>query len=309
MSMSCASRTVDRINEGYDWGGVGLHNIFAGHAGYQVFQNRLLGPLIAVAIQKITGMNNADSCQTTVMLGIYLSGLIIFFGILRKTNHLIAIVSAISTMFFYIVLQTPNQGHLEDSLDLALLSAFLCLVYSNASWKFLIPVFILQIINKETGLAIAAWIMISSFNIYSRRVKVDFKKIIVGIAMFLIGVTYIHWCRTSLWRGPLTEPMCSHLVFFGQWWMFSFKMPNIPWMIANMPGPLLIFALLLSGPFIIKNQFKNQKWQLFALNLMILIPVILFGMIGEQRVWIETVPFVVISFAAGNLIRGNAKDS
>ena len=287
----CAARVLDLINGGNWTQGTNPANFFAGHAGFQVFQNRFLTPAIAAVIQHAFGMTGADAIQTTCEIGLYLASLSVYFGVRKRASMPTAVGAVVAAMFLIVSLTTHNQGHLEDMYDVAILAWFVYLMYYSCRWTAFLPVFAIQMLNKEYGLLIAVWIGLSAFR---RGQNVNVRQLATGIILFAIGVAFVHWSRSVFYHGSLNAlaPTVG-----GQWWTFSVQPWNLAWMIPNRPAVILSALALICTPLLLKRHIGDRFAPVMITNLLMLAAICCFGWVGEQRVWIETIPFTVIPLA------------
>ncbi|EDN70510.1 membrane protein [Beggiatoa sp. PS] len=106
---------------------------------------------------------------------------------------------------FFIALSDSNWLYLWDFLDIIVFTLFIygILAYKN-NWYFLF-VFGIAILNKESGLFIALWLILDALiekrdtNSFYFAMKLrDLKRLFLGIALLVGGIFFVEWIRDAL---------------------------------------------------------------------------------------------------------------
>lgn len=283
------------------------YSVLEGKPNWIAYQNRLLGPSIVYLISKI-GVSYSFALIIYIFLMTALQNLLLYF-LLRKMN--ISCHNAliwVSLYSFAFLLVQYHWFYPWDSIDAIIFTLFAYGIFQGKSLRYFLLLFCVELLNRETALFIALYIIIDSFHfgpVNNRFYLASKKKLIIGIFLILFGAIYTKAIRDYLFISrhnglPDTahELIGNHIylisnlknLFFYN--LFSLKVINTSFILGTIV--FLIYYVKL---------YTDAQIKLLLVYCAIVANILVFGLINETRMYIILIPFLIffIVFVDRNL--------
>jgi hypothetical protein len=239
-----------------------------------------------------------------------------YFGLWasRQTRG-IAAPFAITQAAAFVAFQDTHVLNPSDLVDYITWAWFAMLVFRRSAWWWYVPLFALEIHNREVALFIPMWLLIDrslSFERINGRWHISLRRVLVaGVACASIpaGAAYVRWLRHYCLTR--TIPPHSEPQKWGQVWGWP----------SNVAGFKQAFH---SGPYVTTGwQTRVEEWAFMAGTVMLVIGLVrfsvvtrrvgmalklailiggfygaslAFGLCDELRVWLCLIPFAMLLF-------------
>ena len=276
---------------------------------WRVYQNRLLGPF---SVKYLSHIFYAPYPQMYLFftMGLHvLKNLLCFCLINRLTGC--SRISLRYTLYFvvcFIFLQTVGWLYIWDYLDVIIFTMFLYGVLTHKkNWYFLLT-FCLALLNKESGLFIALWMILDAlieksdesrfyFSITSRHLR----RLLLGVVLVVGGIFFVDFVRDALFvkSSVRVDSIHTGIAYGKHIHVKLLKNPTI--LLNNIRTPtfilnFLVNILILAVPvFIIANRKKidDTIFKLVLILLSVYGTILVFGEINETRVYSILIPFFI----------------
>ncbi len=282
---------------------LGAAGILRGEPEYRVFQNRLLGPAIVELTAKATGQPFTPTYALCLSLLIALSNVLCFTLVRRVTGKSITALAATTAFVVAVVfMQDTSWFFLWDAIDLSTMVVFAYAVfYAKNDLRILVPLFLVELLNRESAEFIALWIVIVAVQqlwdeASGRRFsKAGLAQLFTGSALLVGGTLWTKWLRTELFRRSFDSRIGLDLKHSkdGQWitLLENLRVETLTHEVASFVIAIIAcsaIAYMLSRLFVLKGRDSYQEIiQITAMALAVWI----FGRVDETRVWLEFIPF------------------
>ncbi len=268
---------------------------------WHAFQNRLLAPYVSLWISKFgVSYLTAAIVYTFATIGL---AILTFYLLARRACG--QATEAVLWTLVYCFSFTFLQAYILmvwDATDMWLMTILAYLMTFSQRIRYLVPLYFLATLNRESGLYVALFVVIDSFDLSrwsSFRVRIaDRAKLAAGVAMLVIGVAYTKLSRDLLFdqlrpgaTGPQDDLLGNHRHFANN--IRDLFKHN--WMDENILHTAPVVGI---GIFLLWNIFRLTQVQLkiVIFSAAIFLAVMVFGILNETRVLFPFVPIFVFFF-------------
>ena len=276
---------------------------------WRLFQSRVLGPYSVHALARVTGWTTRQAYD--VMMFVWMA---VFFGVLigvawdwRPSLSVVAAVGA-GAAFLNAMLMQGEWLYPWDYLDLTIFTLIVWAVTRRKPLWVLVTIIAVEIVNREAATIMAGWLALDALLTLwlSRRsghhpleLGPARRQLAAAVVLIVASQATTAVLRTTLFVrevGPDLYPDASGpgaylaLQLIGnvnEMWVWLVPQPNI-----MLPYALLVIAIpILCGVGISAGR---EVGRISALFLVLWVFTIFFGLIGETRVWLAFVPYLVL---------------
>lgn len=284
--------------------------VVTGHPYSKEYQSRVLGPYIVLAISKIThSYLNAHFIFGFIAMTVagYLSWQL---GLRIGGDIKSSMVAFLALQFGFCYLLSPPWLYTWDYLGLVIFLVFLLMVVDQKSWQWFLGLFVLAILNRESGEFIAVWMILDPFAkaLFTRsgveRRIVNWRMVIAGFCCLISGIVVVEFLRAHLMieeMAPLLDPGSrGHQTGLGELLLqMRANMDLIRGALHTVrngfEAPMLIFPLAAIYYSIWLALREPKRWLGISLVMLAnLVAIFLVGNVLETRIYLELLPFVVL---------------
>ncbi len=282
--------------------------VTTGHPHWRVYQNRVLGPYLIKGLASMLSGDFTDAYLVLLVVTLALAGYQAW-RIGEKIGGVRTGWFALITLHLLFMLMFSRSWlYIWDFIGLNVFLAFVELVLSKRLWYWFAALFAVAILNRESGQFIALWMMLEPVCRWlvrrSLTGKPDLHMLISGAACAVVGAWLINYLRTTL----LVEEVGFNLIggtppgyglnFF---WALpgNFHVLLHAWnggFISNLSIIIaMIFFSAIAGLSIALMLKDTLRYLAFSITIMTMaLSILLFGYISETRVFIETIPILLM---------------
>jgi hypothetical protein len=271
--------------------------ITEGHAQWTVYQNRIAGPYMVLFLARATGMP-FEYAYRLVLQGLLLlsNGCALVIG-RRFTGGLRgawAIVLANASLFLAV---QHDYIYIWDYVDATTMLFFAYGVLRGRGLRFFVPLFFVELLNREAASFVALWIVLDAANdlFHPGRRSRGVPRLALGVVLGAGGAWWTHFIRDRLLRYK--PPDVSDLVLGQQnQWSYNLMTLHQP-LEADTVIALLMLAGLGYGYFRAAPRLGDRKFAIGLLLGAMVASTFAFARIDETRVWIAFIPFLVLCWS------------
>jgi hypothetical protein len=278
--------------------------VFLGTPTWRVYQSRVLGPYIVQALSyPLRSYESAYELFNVSCLTV--AGYLSYFAGTLINRQAGGIVSFLLFQCLFALLLNGYQLFVWDVIGVTIFYAFLIIVIRGLSWKWTVLLFAVAILNRESGLFIALWLLadpVCRWGLgrlgYGPKQPLDIYAIAAGAACMVLGILAIEALRTSLLIEELGNKTLSgygaHAFLPWQWTI------NTTISAAHSGQHLFLIVPAFVAVMLYLLVRTTATYPSLFLSLAVvwlaqLVALMIVGFIYETRVLIECIPFVGIA--------------
>jgi hypothetical protein len=284
------------------------YGIIEGRPHWRAYSNRLLGPYSVYFISQLGGISFEKSLEIFYFLLLSAQNLILFSLISSDTRHSYqkGLEYTIYHSFLFISMQ-DYYSYTWDYIDLLVFTLFAWGILKNKSTIYFVFLFFIELSNREIAILIAFYLMLDSFRLFEgilesrpkiQLTPIDRTKFFIGSGLLVAGAAYIKIIRDVLFiessLGHVGDDV-EHLLIGNHFQLWdnirSLFIDNFSSM--NFINSLFIFAILVYFLAVLPK-FDQRLFKTFIILLSILVSILVFGLINETRMFILTIPFLLL---------------
>lgn len=277
---------------------------------WRIYQSRVLGPYLVQWLSSYTP-SYADAYFAFAVAALAIAGLLILilaFRLFRDTSAALASFFTLHAMFA--LLLAHPWLYAWDFGSLIVYTIFVYLVLSGAGWLSFTLLFLLAIVNRESGLFIALWMIANPLLRWliaapadDATSRSDRKLFVAGLGCFAGGIAIIEHLRTRLLVREVAPDVFGdrslgsdfHLRFADNVAMIrrvftDFVTPNFDRAMYFVVPIFIGLVVLLALALIRRN--AGRLLGLALVHVALLASILAFGVLLEARIYIEFIPFV-----------------
>jgi hypothetical protein len=266
--------------------------IAEGHAQWTVYQNRVAGPFLVQFLSGSTGMP-FDDAYRLVLQGLWLLSNGCAFVVGRRLNggSAGAWTLVLANALLFVAIQ-HDYIYIWDYIDATTMLLFAYGAFRGAGLRLFIPLFFIELLNREAASFIALWIMLDAANdLLLRAGPVRWPRAGLRLALGAIlgagGVWWTHFIRGRLLRYH--PPDFSELVLGQQkQWPYNLMTLRQPLQALMMIGGLAY------GYFRAARTLGERKVIIALLLAAMIGSTFAFSRVDETRVWVAFIPFLML---------------
>ena len=197
-------------------------------------------------------------------------------------------------LFAFLIFQ-HSWFYTWDSLDIIIFTFFMYCVFFSKSMAYFVLLFFVAILNRESALFIALYILIDSFNIKGKLYLVSPRKLIIGIVLIIIGITYTKIIRDILILSQTLVLDANTYELFGNHIHFFNNLKNLFY--HNIfSSNIVISSFVLGTLFYFGHSIKyysDSQIKVAIIYFFIMLNIIVFGIINETRMYFILFPLII----------------
>ncbi len=271
--------------------------VATGHPHWRIYQNRIAGPWMFAGLCH----HGLEPAAAYARLSLWL--LLAFYGIftaclwdlLRRVRSVVCALCA-GFVMISIFMQSP-WFYPWDLIDLSVFTVFTWAMLRPARPWVLLAVTAAEFLNREVALILAAYLAADGALAYRRtRRREDLVQAAGGAALAVGGYLFVEWLRNTL----LIEATQETAVVTGHRFMFQLvsnvgvlvRHLGLAGYVKNLPQLALMAGCLLASLWQVR-----RRPRVGILYFLIWSSLFAVGAMVEWRIWLEMVPFVVMTLA------------
>lgn len=285
-----------------------IYGVLTGKPHWRSYSSRLLGPHLVYVIS-LFGFSLKSSLIIFHILAIITVNALLFYVLLLLTGRAYRRCLISLVLFGFSLILIQHQWHYTwDYIDLIVFTLFLYGVYSSKTTAYFCLVFLLGILNRESALFIALWLVIDAFKYASLesgglRFKLSLHnkwRLLVGASLLIGGAIYTKMIRSYMFvessspavgldekhrlLGNHTKPLFNIEKFFS-----NFLSP------LELPVSLFIIAIFV---FVVSMLHKAREETIKSAVLVVIMiaSIFTFGTINETRQFTMVLPFLLFFY-------------
>ncbi len=143
--------------------------ILEGYPPWKIYQSRVLGPSIALSLQKILGIS-FDKAYLLTMFFLLVSffGILMFIVLSMKNSFWESLSISFSVAFLNVLLMRGDWLYLWDFIDLTVFSLLIWAVLTGRSKKVIVVLILVEALNRNVALILAGWWMLDALLVFRR---------------------------------------------------------------------------------------------------------------------------------------------
>jgi hypothetical protein len=266
--------------------------VLAGRPQWRNYQSRILAPGLVAAATTVTGLSFARASQL-VAAGLLLLVNATCLALFRGDGRFAAWTYTIVYAGFFVALQDREWLFLWDYVDLFVFLLFAWAVVTRASSWIVVALFFCELLNRETALLIAVWIVLDAVNIERRSARVVWRGVGTGAALGGLAVLWLRFIRGYLFRGQSLPLGPGYRTVFGALWMLPHNYHAIITARSRLDTGVGIVAVAATAVLLHRawRVLDRQAWKVATLLSMSVASIAMFGLVTETRVWMCLSPF------------------
>jgi hypothetical protein len=271
--------------------------ILDGRSFSPAFANRLLAPFLLRAATAATGLSEGSALSALILM-LLVATLVVWASlVLHRTASVgVALRSSFSSAAGYGLLIDPLYLKPWDSVEYLTFTAFAWAVLTRASNTTFALLFVIALLNRESGLFMAVWLvasglMMPSTDAVARHVRRG--RIAMGLGLGIAGTAFVLAARRMLWAGTLpASPMTP--------WGNHFELVDNVRKLAADVGALNHESLFILAIPAVAGWLYRARRELDANGAAMVVVLagiaasnLCFASVTEARTWLVCVPLVV----------------
>lgn len=293
----CTYRVFYIMHQGVNFSAMtdAAYGVIEGKPHWLAYQNRLLGPYLVLGIS-IIGCSYASalevfSCLLIILECIVLLHLMLKINISRKQSVLYLVVF----LFAFLTLQ-DFWFYSWDSIDLLIFTFFSFGIIERKNINYFLILFLIALLNRESALFIAAYLMLDAFMIDIKKRIVEFskpKQFAFGSLLLLIDLVYIKMSRHLLFVSkPDGMPDTEHELIGNHINLLN-NIKDI--FFNNLFNSKIIFsvAIIFCVTYFTYNikYYSDSGFKCFIMLIILIFNILIFGIFNETRMHFILLPF------------------
>jgi hypothetical protein len=282
--------------------------VTTGHPHWRVYQNRVLGPYLLKGLANLISGDYLDAYMILIVASLFLAGYQAWRIGKRIGGVQLGWFALVTLHLLFTLLFSKTWLYIWDFIGLNIFLAFVEFVISERSWYWFAALFVVAIANRESGQFIALWMILEPVSRWLVKRPLPkltaLRMMAAGISCAIAGAWLIDYLRTTL----LVEEVGFNLTRGtppGYGPNFFWNLPNNlrslqnAWdgsinTILTISVPLIIL-LALAGLAIVLAVKNAARYLAFSITILIsAMSILLFAYISETRVFVETIPFLLM---------------
>lgn len=293
------------------------NEIIEGKPHWLAFQNRLLGPHLLIGLSDY-GFNPSQALSFYFFIMILLQHLILLY-LLVKFN--ISYRTAANYLFVFALTFLCFQNfwlYTWDLIDLIIFTLFAWGIFSGCSIWFLVIIFLIELLNKESAVFISFFIILDAFLI---RPSTDLPKptllgrlrslpqLIIGSLLTIFGIIYTKFIRDYLYICAPNGTKDLHHQLFG-------NHNNLVNNIKDLLGHNLFSLDIINSVFFIGaicclcwffKRYSDRQLKALLIFLALSLGILFSGTINESRIYFVLLPFLLFFSIEINKLKTQSK--
>lgn len=276
--------------------------VTTGKPHWIAYQNRILGPYLVEGISYVGNFSYCKALKVFNIIMILMEYFVLYFLLLKFSKDSYSLSLTYLVYFSLMLLGIQHYwSYTWDYIDIIVFTVFTFFIFTNKPTKYFVLLFLIEILNRESALFIALFLIIDSFhyNLPIRNFGVSLQnrtKLLIGSFLLIIGIIYIKFIREFLFIESMMKNVGTdashrlignHIQLINNLKVFFINFTNI-----NFINSIFIMSILI---YLLANIKRFNEVQLKALILFmsLLSSIFLLGLINETRMFTIILPFLI----------------
>lgn len=279
--------------------------VVAGTPHWQIYQSRVLGPW---AVQILSGpLGSFTSAHILYTIGVYfLAGLAMLVAAYRLFGARAAWAAFLCFHILCVILINRRWHYIWDGGELLSFTLFCYFVLSGKNWRWMTGLFCVSILNRESALFIAAWmICYPLLNAMLDHTRPRLPMMLAGLGCMVGGVAVIQGLRWALLKQEIGPELFAMPQLAGQGF-HSHWQDNVTYLVDAFLHPglefniliVILWAMPLALTWALARRFGRNYLGLGLAHCLIVLSLPIVGVLPETRVLFDLVPFISLGFVA-----------
>lgn len=276
------------------------NGVVTGHPQWIAYQNRLLGPYLVHFISGL-GISNISAVKVFTLLAVAIQNFVLF-GVLAKAGVSCNKSLTYVVVYSFILLLFQDYGfYTWDSIDAILFTVFAWGIFQGRPVIYFVLLFLAAIFNRESALFISLYLMLDSFAFNVKdlsKVRISLtsrSKLAIGSLLTIGGVMYTKLIRDYLFISQPNGFSDSTHAQIGN--HFHFQKNILDLFFNNLTSLNILNSIFILGSIIFIVYFiklyTDRQLKAFAVFIILVVNILIFGLINETRMYIILVPFLI----------------
>lgn len=276
--------------------------VLIGRPHWLAFQNRLLGPFLVDLISQIGNIGYCQSLTYFNKIMVITEYIILYFVLIKYTRNLYNIALTYVVYFSIMLLGIQHYwSYSWDYIEIIIFTLFSYFIFTEKSSIYFVVLFFVSILNRESALFIALFLIIDSFHIKLPITKYQFsiysiKKFLIGLLLLVIGIIYIKFIRSFLFIESMIEGVgadSAHQTIGNHFIpLINAKTFMVNFTDSNFYISIFITFIILILFLHIKT-FNEVQLKAFVLFMCLFSSIFLFAYVNETRLYAYLLPFLL----------------
>jgi hypothetical protein len=279
--------------------------VVEGMPHWRIDQSRILGPFMVEALSRLTGSFAAAHVLYTIIL-YFLAGLAILAATFLVVDRRASWIAFLSFHLLCMLLINNLWHYAWDSGELLIFVLFCSFVLAGKSWRWMVGLFAISILNRESAFFIAGWMIADPLlTAVCDRARPKAPMAIAGLGCVLVGGGVVSLLRDVLLKKEVGPEMFGMPGLAGRN-IHPYLRDNMEFIVNALMHPGLDFNILLPmvllSPlvmtFLLYRRLGRRYLSLGIPHVLMALSVLVVGVLSESRVMFALVPFLAIGTAA-----------
>jgi hypothetical protein len=279
------------------------YNVAIGHAEWRVYQSRILGPYLILAISKTLHMTYGVAREIFVPSFLLASNLMIFRLLASWfRDRWFALQLCFWHVALFLALQSSHFLYDWDVFDQLFFFLFAFGILTRRRTGWFVALFALELLNREAADLFALYICLRAFTdfwVERKEVGKLIAKVALGVALLSMSGAVTHWLRETLHKQPAAE-IGRRQIVLGEHWQLTL---NIHEMLPPYSRHTTVFAtlapqILIVAIFVLLYRARKVLWlptiESALMVFLIFLSLCLFAVLTETRVLASLSPFLML---------------
>lgn len=281
--------------------------VVTGTPHWRAYQNRLLGPWLVQGVSLLTGQGYAHGYQLVTSFLLLAANFLCFALFTRLTGRPQAgLVYTGAGILGFLLLQDSIWLYLWDYWDYLVFLVFVYGAYRRRGLAYFVPLFLVELLNREAAMFISVWLVLDAFSLPGEFPGLkgarltDRSKLLAGAALTAAGIAWTGYIRDRLFRYSSLPGVGYDLEHkHGNFLTLSVNGDQFR-QVLTQPSPLLdivsyvLIPLAVGTLWLCRHRLSGQAAKLSWLFLLILAAILITALVRETRVFLSTIPFLLI---------------
>jgi hypothetical protein len=281
------------------------HGVFIGKPAWRLFQNRILGPALIESISRVFSVEPTVAYSLFACLTLSIAGCLAYSLGNKLAGNLGGVLSFTALNLGFALLLSNPYLYAWDFIDIIVFFIFVHFIVAEKPYPWFVMLFLVAILNRESALFIAFWLLINPVarGLVSKwlgypKSRLEWQPMVVGVLCMVAGIALVETLRSALMIeevGVRQLHMGDHYhsqARLNRWLLINYFTEFSP----NMPFVVPIFLVgTIASAVLLGLQWPRHLLGLSMTSLLMIAVLLVIGFLPETRIYLELLPFIVLS--------------
>ena len=269
------------------------HGITDGHPAWATYQSRVLGPFTILFLARTFHWTEERSYHVFGDLMMF-AGNLLAFGVGRRlSQHPSAGWILAGTNAAVFTFMQDFWLYPWDFIGALTMMLFAYGIWAGAGISFFVVVFLFELLNRETAIFVALWLVFDGAVRLLRRQSEAPVRLMVGLALVVAGSLWLNFVRDSLLQYQ-TMPTEGRDMMMGQLVQADVNIDALSRPFSNQGAFQWLCLAAVAAATVQPWRRRSRLAPAMTLLLtMMLASNFLFAVLGEARIWISIAPLMI----------------